>query len=93
MNGLEFEEFCQKYKLTPNYNKFGDIDIELLYNGRPVCQYYRIPNTNERWIRFPGKWMSVKPFEKACECFEFYCRPIVKNIDVEIKLDKIKEDF
>ena len=95
MTGLEFEDFCKKYHLEINLDKLdcNTPDLELTYMKYPVCKFYKLPEDFGRWIRFPGKWLSVKNFDKACKCFEKYCRPIIKEIQIKCKLDDIKKDF
>lgn len=93
MNGLEFEKFCQKFKLMPNFDKIMYGDIELLYNGYLVCKYFKNPMTGERFIRFPGKVWPVDDFDKACDWFDKHCIVKTKEIDIFHKLKEMKKDF
>lgn len=93
MNGVEFENFYKKFNLKWDFLNTNNFETNLLYRGRFVCSYYKNPESGERFIRFPGKWLAVKNFDNACKCFEKYCRPIVKEIQIKCKLDNIKKDF
>lgn len=92
MNGLEFEKFYKKFNLRFDFlgNNF---ETNLLYRDKFVCSYYKNPETGERFVRFPGRWWAVSNYNKACECFETFCRKKVKEIDEFYKLRQIKEDF
>lgn len=93
MNGLEFEKFYKKFDLTLDFLDVNNFETNLLYRGRSVCSFYKNPESGERFIRFPGKWWAVSNYNKACECFETFCRKKVKEIDEFYKLRSIKEDF
>ena len=93
MNGIEFEKFYKKFDLRFDFLNTQNPDTNLLYKSVPVCKYFKNVMTGERYIRFPGKWWAVEDFDKACECFEKYCRKLVKEIDEFRKLKQIKEDF
>jgi hypothetical protein len=91
MNGIEFEKFYKKFDLRLDF--FDTYESRLLYRDKFVCSYFKNPNTGERFIRFPGKWWAVSNYDKACECFETFCRKKVKEIDEFYRLRRIKEDF
>ena len=91
MNGLEFEKFYKKFDLRLDF--FDTYESRLLYRDKFVCSYFKNPNTGERFIKFPGKWWAVSNYDKACECFETFCRKKVKEIDEFYRLRRIKEDF
>ena len=91
MNGLEFEHFYKKFDLRLDF--FDTYESRLLYRDKFVCSYFKNPNTGERFIKFPGKWWAVSNYDKACECFETFCRKKVKEIDEFYRLRRIKEDF
>lgn len=93
MNGLEFEKFYTKYDLKIDLFDTQNTDTKLLYKSVPVCKYFKNVMTGERYISFPGKIWAVDDYDKACECFEKYCRKLVKEIDEYHKLKRIKEDF
>jgi hypothetical protein len=91
MNGIEFEKFYKKFDLRLDF--FDTYESRLLYRDKFVCSYFKNPNTGERFIKFPGKWWAVSNYDKACECFETFCRKKVKEIDEFYRLRRIKEDF
>ena len=93
MNGLEFEKFYKKFDLTLDFLDVNNFENNLFYMGRSVCSFYKNPESGERFIRFPGKWWAVSNYNKACDCFETFCRKKVKEIDEFYKLRSIKEDF
>lgn len=93
MNGIEFEKFHKKFDLSLDFLDAQNFETKLLYKDKFVCSYYKNPESGERFIRFPGKWWAVSNYNKACECFETYCRKRVKEIDEFYKLRQIKEDF
>jgi hypothetical protein len=93
MNGLEFEKFYTKYDLKLDIFDTQNTDTKLLYKSVPVCKYFKNAMTGERYISFPGKIFAVDDYDKACECFEKYCRKLVKEIDIFHKLKNIEKDF
>ena len=93
MNGVEFENFYKKFNLKLDFLNTNNFETNLLYKNKFVCSYYKNHESGERFIRFPGKWWAVSNYNKACECFETFCRNKVKEIDKFYKLSKIKEDF
>ena len=93
MNGVEFEIFYKKFDLRLDFLDANNFETKLLYRGRSVCSFYKNPESGERFIRFPGKWWAVSNYNKACDCFETFCRKKVKEIDEFYKLRQIKEDF
>ena len=93
MNGVEFENFYKKFNLKWDFLNTNNFETNLLYRGRSVCSYYKNPESGGRFIRFPGKWWAVSNYDKACECFETFCRKKVKEIDEFYRLRRIKEDF
>lgn len=93
MNGIEFEKFHKKFDLSLDFLDAQNFETKLLYKDKFVCSYYKNTESGERFIRFPGKWWAVSNYNKACECFETYCRKRVKEIDEFYKLRQIKEDF
>ena len=94
MYGLDFEKFCQKYKLEMQYITGMDKPEQpLAYKNQIVCWFIKNPETSERFIIFPKKLFSVSNYEKACKCFEKYCSKKVKEIDLYYKMERIKEDF
>ena len=93
MNGVEFENFYKKFNLRVDFIDSNNFETNLLYKDKFVCSYYKNPETGERYIRFPGKWWAVSNYNKACDCFETFCRKRVKEIDEFYKLRRIKEDF
>lgn len=93
MNGVEFENFYKKFNLKLDFLNTNNFETNLLYKNKFVCSYYKNPESGERFIRFPGKWLAVSNYNKACDCFETFCRNKVKEINEFYKLSKIKEDF
>lgn len=93
MNGLEFEKFHKKFDLRFDFLDVQNFETKLLYRDKFVCSFYKNQETGERFVRFPGKWWAVSNYNKACDCFETFCRKKVKEIDEFYKLRRIKEDF
>ena len=94
MYGIDFEKFCKKYKLeTPYVTGLYSPKQPLTYKDQIVCWFIKNPETSERLIIFPKKWFSVSNYEKACKCFEKYCSIRIKEIENNIKMERIKEDF
>ena len=94
MNGIEFEKFYKKYNLEFDiFNKPSGYDTGFLYRNITVCWYFKNQQTGERIIKFPGKWFGVSNYDKACACFEKYCRKRIKEIDTYWKLKEINQDF
>ena len=88
------EKFYKKYNLEFDiFNKPSGYDTGFLYRNITVCWYFKNQQTGERIIKFPGKWFGVSNYDKACACFEKYCRKRIKEIDTYWKLKEINQDF